>query len=233
MKSDDGAPVFRSAFSDRQAIARYTEGLQRYVPGFESLFRMAGVLLAERAAWDATVLVLGVGGGLELKALADMQSGWRFVGVDPAMEMLKLAERTLGPQLPRVQLVKGRFESAPQGPFDAAACLLSLHFLAPDDRRRTLIDLRDRLKPGAPLVVAHGSYPQGISERARWLTRYAAYAVAAGADAKEAERTRAAVDAHVPMLTPEQDETILQEAGFKEVTLFFAAFTWRGWVSYA
>ncbi|HEX2884942.1 MAG TPA: hypothetical protein VHP59_00830 [Vineibacter terrae] len=43
---------------------------------------------------------------------------------------------------------------------------------------------------------------------------------------------RAAVDAHVNMLTPEQDEAILRDAGFTNVSLFFAAFTWRGWVAY-
>ena len=35
------------------------------------------------------------------------------------------------------------------------------------------------------------------------------------------------------MLDPEQDETILRNAGFSDVALFYAAFTWRGWVAYA
>jgi tRNA (cmo5U34)-methyltransferase len=36
-----------------------------------------------------------------------------------------------------------------------------------------------------------------------------------------------------PLLSPEADETILRAAGFSEVSLFYAAFTWRGWVAYA
>ena len=32
------------------------------------------------------------------------------------------------------------------------------------------------------------------------------------------------------MLSPEQDEAVLREAGFSGVSLFYAAFTWRGWV---
>ena len=35
------------------------------------------------------------------------------------------------------------------------------------------------------------------------------------------------------LLTPEQDAQILREAGFHDVELFYAAFTWRGWVGYA
>lgn len=35
------------------------------------------------------------------------------------------------------------------------------------------------------------------------------------------------------MLSPEQDEAILREAGFAGATLFFAAFTWRGRIAHA
>ena len=33
--------------------------------------------------------MLGAGGGLEMKVFAEHRPGWRFVGVDPAGEMLK------------------------------------------------------------------------------------------------------------------------------------------------
>jgi tRNA (cmo5U34)-methyltransferase len=35
------------------------------------------------------------------------------------------------------------------------------------------------------------------------------------------------------MLSPEADAAILLEAGFLDVTGFYTAFTWRGWVAYA
>jgi tRNA (cmo5U34)-methyltransferase len=41
------------------------------------------------------------------------------------------------------------------------------------------------------------------------------------------------VAVEVPVLTPEQDRAILQEAGFTDVTEFFSAYTFRGWVGYA
>jgi tRNA (cmo5U34)-methyltransferase len=219
-------------FSDPEAVARYAEGPPRFVPGFADLHRMTAVLLRERVPQDARVLVLGAGGGLELKAFAGGNPGWTFVGVDPSAEMLKLAERNLGPLSSRVHLQQGYVESAPDGPFDAATCLLTLHFLPPDERRRTLMELRRRLSPGAPFVAAHASFPQG-PERARWLERYAAFAVLAGADPEKAETARAAVEAHLNMMSPEEDESILRQAGFTDVTQFYAAFTWRGWVAYA
>jgi tRNA (cmo5U34)-methyltransferase len=153
--------------------------------------------------------------------------------VDPAAEMLKLAERTLGPLASRVRLREGYIDDAPKGPFDAATCLLTLHFLAPEERRRTAIEIRRRLKPGAPFVAAHSSFPQDEGERALWLSRYAAFATASGADPGHAQNARAAVEAHLNLLSPEQDEAILRDADFSDVRLFYAAFTWRGWVAYA
>jgi tRNA (cmo5U34)-methyltransferase len=220
-------------FSDPQAVARYAEGPPRFVPGFTDLHRMTTILLGERAPREARVLVLGAGGGLELKALAEAHPGWTFDGVDPAAEMLKQAGRTLGPLAPRARLHQGYIDDAPGGPFDAATCLLTLHFLAPEERRRTASEIRKRLKPGAPFVAAHSSFPQGEGERALWLSRYAAFAVASGADPALAQKARAAVAAHLNIFTPEQDESILRDAGFSDVSLFYAAFTWRGWVASA
>jgi tRNA (cmo5U34)-methyltransferase len=62
------------------------------------------------------VLVLGAGGGLELKAMAEAYRAWRFVGVDPSAQMLEMAARTLGPLADRLDLVQGYVEDAPAGP---------------------------------------------------------------------------------------------------------------------
>jgi len=233
MSIEQGADRFVRAFSDPQAVACYADGPRRFVPGYADLHRMTAILLGEHAPRDARVLVLGAGGGLELKVLAEAHPGWTFVGIDPAQAMLDLAERTLGPLAARVKLIHGYIEDAPPGPFDAATCLLTLHFLETSERRRTACELHRRLKPGAPFVAAHGSFPQGPDERGLWLSRYAAYAVASGVDADQAEKGRAAVDTSLSMLSPEADEAVLREAGFADVSLFYAAFTWRGWVARA
>lgn len=235
MRPDETMKELLAPFSDPAAVARYAEGPGpgRFVPGFADLHRMTGVLLAERAPEDARVLVLGAGGGLELKALAEAYPGWRFVGVDPAAEMLKLGRRTLGPLAGRVELRQGYIDDAPEGPFDAATCLLTLHFLDAAERQRTAAEIRRRLKPGAPFVAAHSSCPQGRDERAHWLSRYAAFGIASGADRKHANKARATIEASLNLFSPEQDAAILRGSGFSDVELFYAAFTWRGWVGYA
>src|SRR6185312_3429439 len=94
-------------FSDTQTVARYAQGALRNVPGYQAMQRMTTLLLAERVPEDARVLVLGAGGGLELKVFAEAHPNWAFDGVDPSAEMLKLAQRTLGPLASRVVLHEG------------------------------------------------------------------------------------------------------------------------------
>jgi tRNA (cmo5U34)-methyltransferase len=220
-------------FADPQAVARYAEGPPRLVPGFADLQRMAMLLLAESAPQDARVLVVGAGGGLELKMFAEHQPRWRFDGVDPSAEMLKLAEATLGPLAARTDFHQGYIDVAPEGPFDAAACLLTLHFVPAGERSRILREIQRRLQPGAPLVVAHLSFPQGEEERSQWLSRYVSFAISSGVDADKVANARSVMEAQLPILTPEQDEAILRESGFTNVSLFYVGFTFRGWVACA
>ncbi|BBF71978.1 class I SAM-dependent methyltransferase [Sphingomonas bisphenolicum] len=228
-----GADHIVEAFSSPEAVANYAHHPRLFLPGLEAVHRMTGALIAERAPENARILVLGAGGGLELKALADAYPGWTFVGVDPSAPMLALAESTLGLAMDRVELVTGYIDDAPAGPFDAATCLLTLHFLDAAERRRTNAEVHRRLRPGAPYVTVHCSFDQSPVGRALWLDRFAAQAVAAGADPDLAAYAREAVAQNSNLFDPETDERLLGEAGFADTSLFFTALTWRGWVSHA
>ena len=48
-----------------------------------------------------------------------------------------------------------------------------------------------------------------------------------------AERAGVAIGERLPTLSPEHDEALLHQAGFTDVSLFYAAFTFRGWVATA
>lgn len=214
-------------FSDPAVVATYAEATPKKVPGLADLHRMAAILLAERAPDDAEILVVGAGGGLELRAFAEGQPGWRFLGVDPSAEMLDLARRTLGPHAPRADLRLGTIDAAPDGPFDGATCLLTLHFLDRDERLRTLREIHRRLTPGAALVIAHHSAADG-ADLTRWISRSLTFAGTPASPASAAQMAQ-----RLPALTTEDDEALLREAGFCDITLFYAALSFRGWVAVA
>lgn len=219
-------------FSDPHAIAGYTEGAMQKVPGLLDMQRMARLLLEERLPADGTVLVLGAGGGMELLAFAEAQAGWHFHGIDPSAPMLDMARQRLGPLASRVAFTEGYIDDAPEEVCDGAACLLTLHFLPAEQRLHTLKTMRRRLKPGAPLVVAHHSYPQDDAQKGRWLQRFAAFSASSGI-ALDVAHTVDSMARLLPALSPEQDVALLHEAGFGTVELFYAAFSFRGWVAYA
>lgn len=213
------------------AVADYAQRPARQVPGLEGLYRMTALLIAERAPENGHILVLGAGGGLELKAFAEAQPHWRFDGVDPSEDMLQMAARTVGPLSERIRLHHGYIGVAPDGPFDAATALLTFHFIPHEQRLETLRQIRLRLKPGAPLVVAHISFPQ--SERALWINRHVLFGASEGATPDEIERSRQAIASRLTILDPEDEEAMLREAGFSGVNLFYAGLSFRGWVAYA
>ena len=221
-------------FADPAMVASYPQQAAKAVPGYHDVHTMASVLLGERAPEDARVLVLGAGGGLEMKALATAEPNWTFLAVDPSASMLDLAMSTLGPLASRVSVHHGYVDDAPEGPFDAATALLLLHLLEREERLRTLADVHRRLRPGAPLVVMHVSYPQGDqAERELWLGRHEAYLVASGVEAAHVEKAATMLRQHMPALSPGEDRAVLAEAGFTDVTQFFSAFAFRGWIAYA
>ncbi|KRA42239.1 class I SAM-dependent methyltransferase [Devosia sp. Root635] len=214
------------------AAASYLDGPPRQVPGYAGLLRMTALLLAERLSSDARVLVLGAGGGMELKAMADAQPHWSFAGVDPSAPMLRLAGQTVAPHAARVQLHEGYIDAAPEGPFDAATCILTMHFVPREQRLETLRQLRRRLKPGAPFVMAHISFPQTEPDRSLWIARHVAFGAAAGLTAEQMESARQAIGTRLTILSPDEEEALLAEAGFAGISQFYAAFSFRGWVAY-
>ena len=216
-----------------QAVNTYAAGPPRQVPGFLSLHRMTSMLLAERTPADGRLLVLGAGGGLELNAFAEAHPGWSFDGIDPSADMLRLAAEAVRPYADRIILHQGYIDSAPLGPFDAATSLLTFHFIPRAERLETLRQLHRRLKPGAPLVIAHISFAQTEPERSLWIARHVAFGAPDGTDPAQLEHSRQAIASRLTILAPEEEEAMLREAGFTNVTLFYAGLSFRGWVSYA
>lgn len=215
------------------AQAGYIENARRNVPGLDSLHRMTGLLLAERVPPEGRVLVIGAGGGLELKALAQQQPGWRFDGVDPSFDMLSLAKETIGSFEERIVLHHGDISAAPDGPFDAAVCLLVFHHISLEARKLTLDGIRRRLRPGAPFVLAHISFSTSEPAYSHWIARHIEYGANLQMDAERRNAGMTAMKEKTFIKSPEEEQRILQDAHFSDITQFYQAISFRGWVAYA
>ena len=216
-------------FNDPTAIASYAENARRRVPGLADLHRMVMLLLAEQAPEAAHILVVGAGGGMETQAMAEAQPTWHFTGVDPSPAMLTLARDAVRPFADRVNLVEGTVDQLPEGRFDGATCLLTFHHLNREERLGTLQEIRHRLKPTASLVFVEHSACEPDPER--WMTRSIAFSDQGGPDWSKAEATGRMMTERLTLLSQAEEEELLREAGFGDVTLFYAALSFRGWIA--
>jgi tRNA (cmo5U34)-methyltransferase len=146
--------------------------------------------------------------------------------------MLDQARAATGDFKDRIALYEGYIGDAPDGPYDGATCLLTLHFLPAEERVRTLRELHRRLRPGAPLVTAHHRFPNDDAGKDKWLTRFAAWVATSESGFARTEMNMEAMKERLPVLSPEDDVAALHAAGFPRVELFYAALTFKGWVAY-
>ncbi len=217
-----------SPFLNPAAVSDYVRETPRKVPGLTDLHKMAALLLAEQAPGAADVLVVGAGGGLEIRAMAEMRPDWRFTGVDPSPAMLDIARQTTSLCADRTQLIQGTAVDAPAGPFDGAVCLLTLHFLDWRERLETLQEIRRRLKLGGVFVAAHHTEIDGQAHL--WLARSATFAAGPTSAAGPAAASAKAMAERLPLLSQDREEACFREAGFRHPSLFYAALSFRGWV---
>lgn len=222
---------YDSHFGHPAAIASYIKNAHRNVPGFGDLHRMVMLLLAENNSGPAHIVVVGAGGGMETRAMAEAQPAWRFTGVDPSAAMLDLARQTLGPLEHRVALMEGTIDQAPGGPYDGATCLLTMHHLNQQERLNLLRETRASLKPGSCLVTVKHSAPS--EDVALWMTRSVAFRDRDGPDWSKAKTAGRRMAEYLTLLSEQAETDLLREAGFTDIALFYAAFSFRGWVASA
>lgn len=226
----------QSHYEDPEVVRRYAQGPYAFVPAFEHMQRMAAQLIREGIGSTGEVLVLGAGGGLELEAFASRCPQWKFVGVEPAEEMLRAAKERviLADASERVEWHHGYIFDAPLGPFDAATCLLTLHFV-PDDgaKERTLAEVQKRLKPGAPFVLVDLCIDLASPDSAIALNRYRDFALESGADPALVKTTCGRLTNVLRMVSSARNEELLRMSGFTAVELFYAGLSWRGWCAFA
>lgn len=227
---------YRGLYEDDSFVDGYVKnGPPAFMPGHAGVLQMAGILLREHAPADAHVLVVGAGGGLDTRALAEAQPRFRFLGVDPAPPMLDLARQVIGTELgSRVELIEGAIDDAPAGPFDAATCILVLGVI-PDDGSKldTLRAIRSRLRPGAPFVLVDHCLDREAPEFERNLERYAHYAVASGVEPEVVGNAKTHLRTNSGLIPCGREEALIDEAGFRDRERFYAGMAWRGWIALA
>ncbi|MDQ0190209.1 class I SAM-dependent methyltransferase [Alicyclobacillus cycloheptanicus] len=219
-------------------IAHYPDNIRALLPTYDGLFSVINAYLQPLIPVNAKVLVVGAGGGMELAALGQANEAWRFTAVDPSLPMLALAQQVAADAgvLDRVTFCASTLQDVVddtpvQASYDAATCVLVLHFLPDEAKRALLRDIAARLKPGAPVVIVStfGEMDQSaVAMHARALEHHAA---AATGHAKLALQLRRNIESS-DFVSEDRLMALLDEAGLVDPQRFFQTYCIGGWLAW-
>lgn len=131
---------------------RHMDQYPRYFARFKALSDPMFPRLADFLHEPLTVIDIGTGYGVPAVWLLGLFPNLKVFGIEPDERRVRIAGQVIG-ERGMVQL--GRAPEIPEvpGPADAALLLDMLHYIPDDDVRLTLSRLREKLRPGARLIV--------------------------------------------------------------------------------
>ncbi|WP_107949025.1 class I SAM-dependent methyltransferase [Lysinibacillus parviboronicapiens] len=224
-------------YNSEKALA-YEKNTRISIPTYDALFAMIkSYFRAQLDDKEASLLVIGAGGGNELSAWGPSNPNWTFTGVDPSEEMLQIANKKsvqLGLEN-RVRLIHGTIDNLPPQDFkfDAVSCILVLHFIDDIQEKLTLLKkIKNHLKPGKPFVVVSAYGDRDSDELHNNIKVWQSFFLDAGYEKSKTE-DMAKVIMNISFISENQIEQLLTEAGFTNVTRFYTTGFFAGWICHA
>ena len=222
---------------DAELATEYDKGVRRTLPTYDPMLRLAQTFLRSNLKEKASLLIVGGGGGNELKAFGPTNPGWDFTVVDPAKAMLELAERKavqleLGE---RVELVHGTVANVPDDRiYDGATCILVLHFVADVEEKLALLKkVRSHLKQGSPFVLVTKFGDLKDPEFKALVTLWKDYWLDTTSMTEEKVEELMKGTLTEASITEEKLRELLTKAGFHKIAHFFKTNHFGGWICHA
>jgi tRNA (cmo5U34)-methyltransferase len=233
---------------DHPNVHKYADTIALKIPGYAYLYEMTDRLItaqledqAHTRTTDAEVLIIGAGGGQELITLGGRHEAWSFTAVDPSEPMLDLARKRIAHVGigSRISFVSGTLEELPgeqpgeqseEQSYDAATCLLVLHFLRGLESKRALLrQISARLKPGAPFCLASINGNPQASAFSIQMQAWKSHMLSQGISLENWERFAASMGRESDPVPDTVIQELLADAGFTDVTRYFGAFLIDAW----
>lgn len=211
-------------------VTQYDNMIGRFVPGYEVIFQLALAHFRTKLASNARLLVVGAGSGKELVTFGQAEPGWTLTGVDPSAHMLAIAREKLDRYdlAGRVTLQPGLVEHLPAtAQFEAATCILVMHFLPDDGAKLALLtSIATRLKGGASFILVDGvGTPEQIkASNAVWVQHAAQMGLSSAA-----MQNLVKVQDELHTVTESRSQQLLAQAGFENISRFYSALFYSGW----
>jgi tRNA (cmo5U34)-methyltransferase len=214
----------------------YERVVQRLIPGYASLARLAVALLAASplaSREGAAILVAGCGTGSELLEAQAQRPDWSLTATDPSAEMLAIARGRLlgGGRIDwRQSTVEALAEDeASQGRFAGALSVLVLQSLPDDGSKLAFLSALCRsLQPGGQLVLVDRMQPERSPLRKQVEAAWIGFQEASGLDAAAEELAPLTEQTHPIGLA--RLGALVNAAGFSDPARIFQALNYEGFL---
>ena len=215
-------------FEFNEAVSQvFGDMIRRSVPGYDTVVRTTGVLVAEVARKGDLVYDLGCSLGeaasFVLAACAD--NAPELVLIDASESMIARCEaRFQG--LPNVRCICGDLLTLDYQSAAAFVLNYTLQFVAPSERTRLLRRLHERLLPGGALVLSEKIRLDEPEKDSEAIGRHHAYKRLMGYSDREIEKKREALEDVLVPDTLDALESRLRDAGFARAEIWFTCLNW-------
>jgi tRNA (cmo5U34)-methyltransferase len=211
----------------------YDRRIRSVLPGYDLMLSSLAAYMSATIAATARVLVVGAGTGNELLLLAQVESGWTLIGVEPCLAMTQVARSKIASsRVCNTTLVHASIFDIEGEDFDA--CSISLVMQLFDKPRKELL-LRHvyRLLPaGAPLFLFDTCNLESEQQFNLDLRAMARHNSRNGLSEREAFDNAATLAKQFHLMTPQMTRNLLSDAGFENVQQIFQSFVTYGWICY-
>ncbi|MEM7017272.1 MAG: class I SAM-dependent methyltransferase [Pseudomonadota bacterium] len=217
-------------FAQNAAIT-YDARIINLVPGYTAQQETSAAILGTLLPGKASILVVGAGTGTELIQFAQTNPNWQFVAIDPAAEMLALAQqRVIQANLDeRIELQTCALSAYQPGQqHDAAISLLVTHFL-PDngEKAQFFCDISRCLAPNAPFLASEystWSSPLAMQAYQQWSKNL-------GKSDEEIELMTKRISGSFHPVDIKRRLQLLDDAGFDQAQIFFQALDFHAYLA--
>jgi tRNA (cmo5U34)-methyltransferase len=208
----------------------YDQLVQRLIPGYTSLARLAVTLLAASplaSREGSRVLVAGCGTGAELLEARAQRPDWRLTAVDPSEAMLAVAKDRLG-EAANIDWRRSTVEDlAAEELFDGALAVLVLQSLPDDGGKLTFLTALARsLRAGGQLILVDLMQPERSPLQAQVDAAWQSFQ-RASAPAVPSE-SMASLSQGLHPIGAARLAALVNAAGFSDPALVFKALDFEG-----
>lgn len=213
----------------------YDRTAQLALPGYEVMHTMVLACLQAYLPESAKLLAVGSGTGTELVRLGNACPQWHFLGIDPSEKMQEIAKQKMSHhQLSdRVKLIQGYTQDLPTDIlYDAATCILVMHFIPPAEKLQFLQSIVQRLHPSAPFVLVDVFGENTSQELKQLMPILQAYWDGMGLPRQKQQEFLARFDKGAHPVAETSILNLLEQAGFEKTIRFYTGLWVGGWLAF-